>query len=85
MSLLGIQHKLQVGMCLQQRFKSVCTSAQSDQSLSFLPEEKLPLDYPTNTTFMQSDLVLVFYLKKCWPVDGHTCQLVPFATARMSE
>ena len=31
----GIQHKIQVGMCIQQKLKSVCASAQSDQSLSF--------------------------------------------------
>ena len=31
--------RYQVGMCLQGRFKSVYTSAQSDQSLSFPPEE----------------------------------------------
>ena len=36
-----IQHKIQVGMCMQPRFKSVCTSAQADQNLSFLPEERV--------------------------------------------
>ena len=30
-----------VGTCVQYRFKSVCATAQSDQSLSFLPEETL--------------------------------------------
>ena len=33
------QHK--VGMHIQQRFESVCTSAQSDQSFSFPSEEML--------------------------------------------
>ena len=28
-------------LCIQQRFKSVCSCAQSDQSLSFPPEETL--------------------------------------------
>ena len=31
----GFQHKVQVGMCVQRIFKSICASAQSDQSLSF--------------------------------------------------
>ena len=39
----GVQRKVQVGMCLRRRFRSVCTSAQSDQSLSFLSEETLNL------------------------------------------
>ena len=38
----GIQHKVQVGMCVHQRFKSVCASVQLDQGLSFPPEETLP-------------------------------------------
>ena len=39
----GIQHKVQVGMCEQRKFKSVCASTQfdNDKSLSFLPEETL--------------------------------------------
>ena len=28
-------------MCIERRFKSVCASSQSDQSLSFRPEETL--------------------------------------------
>ena len=36
-----IQHKVEVGMCIRQRFKLVYASAQYDQSLSFLPEETL--------------------------------------------
>ena len=35
----GIQHKVQVGMCVQRRFKSVCACSLSDQSLCFPPEE----------------------------------------------
>ena len=42
----GIQDKVKAGMRVQLRFKSVCTSAQFDQSLSFPPEESLTLDYP---------------------------------------
>ena len=35
------QLKVQGGMCMQQRFKSIYALAQYDQSLSFLPEETL--------------------------------------------
>ena len=38
-----IQRKVQVVMCVQRRFKSVCQTAQSDQCLSFLHEETLDL------------------------------------------
>ena len=37
----GIQHQVQVDMRAQPRLKSVCASAQSDQSLNFPPEEML--------------------------------------------
>ena len=37
----NIQHTVQVIMCVQKRFKSICTFSQSDQSLSFPPEEIL--------------------------------------------
>ena len=37
----GIQPRVHGTMCVQRRFKSVCASAQSDQSLSFTPEETL--------------------------------------------
>ena len=44
---------VQVGMCIQQRFKSVSVSAQSGQSLDFLPEEmldpRLPIESPSMT------------------------------------
>ena len=37
-----VLHKVQVGMmCVYRSFKSVCAFAQSDQSLSFPPEETL--------------------------------------------
>ena len=42
----GIKHKVQVGMCIQWRFRSVCTSAQSDQSLRFPPKETLDIWLP---------------------------------------
>ena len=49
----GIQHKVQVGICVQQRFKSVCTFAQSDQILSLLPDEMLDpwlsIEHPSKT------------------------------------
>ena len=32
---VGVQHKLQVGMCVQRHLKSVCESIKSDFSLSF--------------------------------------------------
>ena len=37
----GIQQKIQVGMCKQQSFISICASAHSVKSLSFIPEETL--------------------------------------------
>ena len=36
-----VPFKVQVGMFVQQRLQSVCASAQSNQSLSFSPEETL--------------------------------------------
>ena len=49
-----LQHKLKVGMCIQLRFKSVCTSALSDQSLNFPPGETLnpwlPIEHPSKTS-----------------------------------
>ena len=48
-----MQHKVQVSMCGQRKFKSVCASTQSDQSLNFTHEETLdtwlPIERPTNT------------------------------------
>ena len=65
-------------MCVQQRFKSVCASVQSDQSLSFIPEETLDpwvtIDCPSKTqkqTVQMGRLIGVF--------DGCKCQLVPLA------
>ena len=44
--LKGQRYRVQLGMCLQQRFKPVCASTQSNQGLSFLTEETLnPQDY----------------------------------------
>ena len=55
----AILPKVQVGKYVQRRFKSVCKSAQSDQSLSFPPEEmlnpQLPIDLPSDA---QADLSL---------------------------
>ena len=39
--LASIQYKVLIGMCVQSKFKEVCASAYSDQSLSFPPEETL--------------------------------------------
>ena len=39
--LTGIQRKVQVGMCIQRKFKSVCASTQANQSLPFQHEETL--------------------------------------------
>ena len=73
----GIQHKVQVGMCPQQRFKSVCASAQSDQSLSFPLEDMLdywlPIEHPSKTDQAARMWRLI------WIFDGGTCQLVHFA------
>ena len=50
---VGIQYKVLVSMKIQWRFKSVWGSTQSDQSLSFLPEETLdswlPIERPSKT------------------------------------
>ena len=52
----------EVGKCVQQRFKSVCISTQSDQSLSFPPEEimdpSLPIERSSKT---QIRLCQVFF------------------------
>ena len=46
----GMLHEVQVGICVQRRFKSVCTFPQSDQSINFLPKEMLdpwlPIEHP---------------------------------------
>ena len=34
----GLQHNIQFGMCVHQRYKSVCTSTKSDLSLNVPPE-----------------------------------------------
>ena len=71
-----IQHKVQVDMCVQRRFSPVCGFTQSDQNISFLPEETLepclPIECPlkTDQTRQMHRLILVF--------DGCTCQLVPY-------
>ena len=38
-NLAGTQYKVHVGMCIQQRLKSVFAYTQSDESPSFPPEE----------------------------------------------
>ena len=48
LELAGIKHKVQAGIFLSQIFKSVCTSEQSDQSLSFL-SHFLPIDRPSKS------------------------------------
>ena len=62
-----LQHKIQLGMWVQGRFKSVWTTTQSDQSLSFLPEEMLdpclPIERPlktSNQTLQMRRLIWVF-------------------------
>ena len=49
----GIQHREQVDMLVQERFKSVCTSAQSYHCHSFPSEETLdpwlPIEHPLKT------------------------------------
>ena len=35
---------VQIGMCVQQRFNSVCTFTQADKRLSYTPDKKNPLD-----------------------------------------
>ena len=45
LELADIEHKVQAGMFVSQIFKPVCTSEQSDQSLSF-PSHFLSIDRP---------------------------------------
>ena len=45
-----MQHKGEVGKCIQRRFKSDCASAQSDQSLSSPHEEMLDTWLPLEHT-----------------------------------
>ena len=51
--LAGIQHKVQLVYAKEQRFKSACASAQSDQRLSLQPIETLdpwlPIERPSKT------------------------------------
>ena len=66
-----IQHTVQVIMCVQKRFKSICTFSQSDQSLSFPPEEILDPWLPIQKVDDRS---------ACLDVQaGLRFQLVPFA------
>ena len=69
--------RLQVGICVLRRFKSACASAQSDQSLSFSPEEKLdpwlPIERPIKTRMRR---LSGFF-------DGRICQLIPFDGYRL--
>ena len=48
LELAGIENKVQAGMFVSQIFKSVCTSEQSDQSLSF-PSHFLPIYSPSKS------------------------------------
>ena len=56
-SVTVLQHKIHVGMCVQRRLKSVCTSAHYDQSLSFAPEETmipwLPIEDTDQTAWIR--------------------------------
>ena len=45
--LVSTQHEIQVGTCVQQKFKSVCASALIDQSHSVPTEETLNIWLPT--------------------------------------
>ena len=72
---------MQDGVCVQQHLKSVSTSAQSDQSLSFPPEEALGTRLLTERPIEDSDqtarmrrLIRVF--------DERTFQRVPFSGQR---
>ena len=64
-------------MCIQRRFKVACTSAQSDQSLRFLPEETLDPWLPTEC-LSKADLTAQM-CRLIESFDWHICQLVPFA------
>ena len=49
----SVQHNVQNGMCVQRKLKSVSVSAQSEQSISFPPEETLEpwlsIEHPLKT------------------------------------
>ena len=68
----GVQHKVQVGMCVQRRFIPICTYTQSDRNRIFLTEEALN---PWLSIGRQSKTLT--RLREC---DGHTCQLLHFAS-----
>ena len=74
----GPQHKVQV-CAYSKRFKSVCVSPQSDQSLSFphevMLDPLLPIEHPSKTLIRLCSLICVF--------DGHKCQLVSFVVHRL--
>ena len=58
---VGVQHMIQVGMCIQRRFESTCASTQSDQSLSLPSEEMLdrvPIEDADQTARANFDLLL---------------------------
>ena len=60
-------------MCVQQRFLSVCTATQSDQSLSFTPEEMLDACRAPIEDTDQTDLSLQWVHQPtctfCWTPD----------------
>ena len=78
----GIQYKVQVGMHIQFRFKSVFASAQSDQFYFFRPKKRVepltihivPIEDSDQPAHARS-LIRVF--------DGRTCQHVPLTGYRL--
>ena len=67
LELAGTEHKVQAGMFVSQIFKSVCTSEQSDHSLSF-PSHFLPIDPPLKsdqTAWMGTHVNLYLLLDTC--------------------
>ena len=71
---VSMHHKLHVVICVQLTFKSVCAYSQSDQSLSFRPEEMLgswlPIERPSKTG-TQANLSLKWaHIPFCW-TPGH--------------
>ena len=67
----GVLHKVQVGMCIQPKFKLICASTQPDRSVCFRPAEKLDpwlrtIEHPSKT-----DKTVWMYMLMDAPDNGH--------------
>ena len=71
-------------MCAQQRLRSACASAQSDQSLRWAHEETLGLGYPMSAKWRDAhaDLSLCLAQSFCWFY--HDCDLMSYVDPLLS-